>query len=43
MKTIRTLLFPLLSIVLFSCSDDDNNFKFDPESLRQTNQKVLTM
>ncbi|MDR1501574.1 MAG: hypothetical protein LBT43_03865 [Prevotella sp.] len=43
MKRFRTLLFPLLSIILFSCSDDNDNFKFSPESLRQTSwQGTLT-
>lgn len=37
MKTIKLLFFVILSVVLISCSDDDDNhFRFNEESLKQT-------
>jgi hypothetical protein len=36
MRTIKLLFFVILSIVLISCSDDDDDFRFNKESLKQT-------
>lgn len=36
MKIIKVLLLVLLSILYISCSDNDDDFQFDSESLRQT-------